>query len=206
MTEQDWNANGMVLFGAVFGSVVTLTVLAALGPEHCVLGNWAEWTTGIFTAGLIGMAGFQLRRQTIQQRQWATLQACDRYDTDPTLTEARRTLRALKAGETLQQEEHDTVSQITTVFNYFDAIAIGVDQRLYVDRIAESHLKEIMFRRLAELWESRDPIVQKFGADYFEIFPTFNALLQRWDRTRYAEMLSAHDVWRAAAGLTRSAP
>jgi hypothetical protein len=181
----------MIACGFVLGSTLTLTALALSHFERCEIGNLAEWTTGIATAGLIAMAAYQLRQQTIQQRQWATLQACDRYDTDPMLTTARLMLRALKEGERPEIKEYEITSQITTVFNYFDAIAIGVEQKLYVDAIAENHLKEIMFRRLAELWEADHPAVRKFQEEYFDYFPTFNKLLEKWNSTRYAATVRA---------------
>jgi hypothetical protein len=189
VTDDDWNTNVKILFGFVLGLVAALVFHIGSHVEHWNWGNIAEWVTGAATAGLIGMAGYQLWQQTFQQRQWATLQACDRYDSDAVLTQARLLLNALKAGETVQGEDHEIEATITTLFNYFDAIAIGLDQKLYVEEIVKKHLEEIMFGRLVDLWTCDHPVLRKFREKDFRYFPTLNRLLETWDSKRYDETI-----------------
>jgi hypothetical protein len=73
-----------------------------------------------------------------------TLSACERYDTDSVISEC---LRNLKRGEDSKDILTAPLSyslDLITVLNYFEGIAIGIDQGLYDDKVAKDHLEPIV--------------------------------------------------------------
>lgn len=181
----DWNENVNIVFGVVLGLVLAGTSLAFFGQSKIEFGKPADWFLILATLGIVIVAWRQLKEQTTQQRRWATLQACDRYDIDPRIAGSLRMVRRLKEGEKPALSEYEIGMRITTVFNYFDAIAIGVRQGLYLPEIVKAHLSEIMFLRLEELCASTHPAAQKFRDAFETYYSDLIQVLQEWDPKRF---------------------
>ena len=132
-----------------------------------------------------------------QRQLWATLQVCDRYDIDSEIAESVRHLRkyhwyrgpclsppgvggpkvnsAVRRAELLPTDvgEHLTVDQKYTMaagklLNYFDSIAIGLQQNFYVEEVAQEHVGSIFVSWMIDLRSSNpkhfDNLMQKsFG-------------------------------------------
>jgi hypothetical protein len=144
-------------------------VLYELVPWTPSWSDVAGIATACATLGLFAVAWVQLHKISDNQRRWATLQACDRYDTDPTLVAQRKLLR-----ERLRNSRFATASEVrfalNTLLNYFDAIAIGIDQKLYFSKIAEKHLGPVVRGWLDDLADTNDAVVkleiQSIKSDY----------------------------------------
>jgi hypothetical protein len=102
------------------------------------------WTaaTAFATAGLGFVAWYQIREIERQQRGWETLRVCNQFDLDPTLVETRKRLSAAWKGKTDPKEELEF--DLRTLLNFFDAIAIGLDQGFYKEDVVQAHLQRIM--------------------------------------------------------------
>jgi len=144
--RSQWNETLLVIFGMILGCVMTVSGLVSVFgiAGGWTIGSLAEWISGIGTIGAIAAGIWQLKRQTLQQRQWATLQVCDRYDNDPVLTDAKKLIREVHFEPQSARADHNVRSACRTLFNYFDSIAIGLEQGLYIDDIVESHLRTII--------------------------------------------------------------
>ncbi len=106
-----------------------------------------------------------------QERLWATLQVCDRYDIDPEISAAVRYLRRYHwhsgpalltpgvvnspslyrraevrgeffpaaVGAQLNADQRYTLA-VGKILNYFDSIAIGLEQRFYDNHVCREHI------------------------------------------------------------------
>lgn len=149
MAYERWNANVILGVGFALGFVAcgTESGIIAQPIQHFAIGNLAEWTTGIAAVGAIIFGVYQLKEQTRQQRLAATLTACDRYDSDPILSSAKRTLRRLESSQEIGRQEDiqdESLYACHCLFNYFEGISIGLAEGLYVRAVVEDHLLGIM--------------------------------------------------------------
>ena len=146
-----------------------------------------------------------LRNDRRQRRLWATLQVCDRYDADPQLARAVQFLRlyhpytedrirppgaskafpieappgdAVDVQSRLHNEQYYTAC-VELLLNYFDSIAIGIQQGFYVARVCREHLGEIMLGWLDE-FEANDKKV--FAQVMENYFPSTLRLRRHWKR------------------------
>ncbi len=99
--------------------------------------------TALSTFGLLLFAAYQIRAIRWSEKKWATIRACNVYDIDPVLNEATARIFALSKGTdysfaTLEPVIHS----VLTLMNYFSAMAIGIDQGIYVESIVMDNLKE----------------------------------------------------------------
>ncbi|HYM31902.1 MAG TPA: hypothetical protein VEU47_11405 [Candidatus Cybelea sp.] len=181
MRPGDWGPGKIILV-----IWVASIVLALIANEATDIWTWlhteyvATWALVLVTAGLIVMAWWQLSDQTLQHRRWATLQACDRYDIDLRLGSSLLLLRRLAAEDCSAIPHYRVKMMITNVFNYFDAIAIGLERGFYVEEIVREHLGAIMQYRREELMASKHPAIQEFRQNFERDYTTFNRLMARW--------------------------
>ena len=142
----------------------------------------------------------------IQRRKWATLQACDRYDMDPEITAAVRFLRRFHpfssvrlappsgigadfnqlptpsvqdpAWAGLTNDQRYTMSA-GLLLNYFDSIAIGINQQFYDEDICRDHIGNIV-RNWIQMLRSTAP--DTFDEIMRVHYPTLNAMSERWHK------------------------
>jgi hypothetical protein len=74
---------------------------------------------------------------------WKTLSVCEKYDLDPTLTKCCLTL-AHAGRDEIRKHPENYQSELITVLNYLDGIAIGIEQNLYVESLVRDHLERIL--------------------------------------------------------------
>jgi len=149
----------------------------------------AEWATAIgtwllvaATTALVYVAWRELleinknqKEANDNHRRWATLNACDRYDTDRLIQQAVRALKAAPRGLDDQMKR----LYATRLLNYFDSIAIGLEQNFYVEAIARPHIGRIIFRRFAELTNAENPWISHEEAQ--RDFKTLIRLMKTWE-------------------------
>jgi hypothetical protein len=105
-------------------------------------GALAEWVTALATLGLLVVALWQIPLIRKRYRETETLRACQIYDTDPVIEAASlRAWRAAKNGEDYSQADK---RDVIVVMNYFDGLAIGIEQGLYEEQIVRDHAQPII--------------------------------------------------------------
>ena len=113
-------------------------------------------TTALGTFALAGIAWYQLtelRKQLSAQaaqlkvlgdreKQWRTIEACERYTYDPVLRDAKQAIWAAR-DQGRKQYIDDALSvrrDVVVLLNYLDAIGVGVQQGVYIEQIVRDHL------------------------------------------------------------------
>ena len=102
-------------------------------------------TVAVFITGLI-----QIRSIRDEGRRSRTLDICDRYDFDPILDHALRELRQAKSDGSLDKDPKALRLQVSTLLNYLDGIAIGIEQGIYIEDLVRDHLEGICKKHVHE--------------------------------------------------------
>jgi hypothetical protein len=82
-----------------------------------------------------------LRRESKLER---TLAACSRYESDAVIERCVRNLRTARRHRTFDDAPLEFQQDAIVVLNYLDTLAIGIRQKLYNERLAKDHTKEII--------------------------------------------------------------
>ena len=106
------------------------------------------------TTALAVVAYFQISAARKENRQTQTLLACGQYDTSQLIFDCVKTIRKALENKTLRRKAKAHRREIITVLNFLDAIAIGIEQKLYVESLARGHLEAIVKRHVSELIDS----------------------------------------------------
>jgi hypothetical protein len=110
----------------------------------------ADWVTiwaaiqAVGTIAAVGVAAYQIHALRRDQRAWRTLEACERYERDPTLTRILECLRDARDKGSLTNNPRPYRLEASTLLNYCDGIAIGVAQKFYLEKIVRDHLEPII--------------------------------------------------------------
>ena len=110
----------------------------------------AEWIAiwsavqAVGTIAATGVAAYQIHALRRDQKAWRTLEACERYERDPTLTQICECLRDARDKGELDKNPRPFRLEASTLLNYCDGIAIVVIQKFYVERIVKDHLEPII--------------------------------------------------------------
>jgi hypothetical protein len=112
------------------------------------------------------VAWYQIGAIERSQKGWETLKACEKYDSDPVLDVAIKTLRnARNSGALISQPQHYTL-EATSILNYLEGIAIGVRQGFYNEKIVKDHLEQIIKFHIREC--SVPPLGPLMDIKYFD--------------------------------------
>lgn len=120
----------------------------------------ASAVTALATMGLAGIAWYQfeaLREQLKssaeqlgvqgdREKQWRTIDACERYVYDPVFREAKRAIWEARDKGRLDHipDPLDVRQDVYILLNYFDGVGVGVKQGVYLSSIVEDHLKVVV--------------------------------------------------------------
>jgi hypothetical protein len=86
-------------------------------------------------------------------REWETLKACERYNTDPVLEKATMRLWYASNGTTDYKLPGVQQRDIHILLNYLDGIAVGVGQGLYIETLVKDHLGPVFDHAVVEIVE-----------------------------------------------------
>lgn len=117
---------------------------------------------GAATFGAFLVAAIQLAAYRRERRAWATLQACERYETDPEIRRAVERLvvprSANPKGESEDPQYAEKLERIAAVqlLNYFEGLAIGEKQDFYDRKILQEHLGKIIEDWIEALVRGKD--------------------------------------------------
>ena len=79
------------------------------------------------------------------QKQWATVTACERYDTEVSLYLMKRRIRRYWDESSQTYREPEKIRRdVINLLNCLDSIAIGIKQKIYIEHIARDHLQNII--------------------------------------------------------------
>jgi hypothetical protein len=160
----------------VQGGDYKLTADAALAAVTALL--------ALFTGLLAWIAWKQLGDIKAQQRGWESLKACERYDSDPEITRAlRRLRRARKCGD-IPNDPAAVSFDFATVLNYLEALATGIEQGFYDEKIVRDHMQPIADFHIGEVFAPL--MLEKLDAENPDA-PSY--------RESYARLLAMHKRW-----------
>src|SRR3954469_7069390 len=124
--------------------------------------------SGLATATLVIVGTVQIRSIRKEGRRERTLAICHRYDSDPVLVASLYRLAKLrKTREVTDQSEFET--DVLTLLNYLDNVAIGISRGVYLERLAYDHIHAVVIGCWKEYVVDRD-WVGYAGAGQFELF------------------------------------
>lgn len=139
----------------------------------------ANGATALCTAGLVGVAFFQINAIREESRKWETVRACNRYDTDPVLFQCSKTIRSFTNGKNYDLTTvQPALQEVRTILNYFESLAVGVKQGIYVKDIVYDHLHEVIDLSVDCFMDS------SFKNDiYFEGLKRLKSMRDEWKHT-----------------------
>src|SRR5215472_10186921 len=147
----------------------------------------SEWTAlatcllAAFTALLVAVGIYQVLGIRAENKKSLTLNACSNYEQNPNIYDALQKLwAALENGE-LEREPKKFRPQINVMLNFLDAIAIGIEQGLYIEDLAWDHLDAIVKRAVKRYIDSG--LIEKVGLER-EDFIRLIEMRERWLRAR----------------------
>jgi len=173
----------------------TQSIEFALTPEWitaiaAVLSAFALLIIALFgTARIAGLskqirnASGQLEHSLTSQREQRTLEAVRRYETDP---ELRAAIKAIWE-KTQQNTDYTLLDEsdrfhIITLLNYYEGIAAGIEQGLYIEALVKDYLAHVLDKAVRALlrgesgngWDAGQPIVE------VDSYHSLLAVQQRW--------------------------
>jgi hypothetical protein len=130
--------------------------------EQAFFWGWtaSEWTAvatlslAALTVFIAGFAFWHISTIREENKKALTLDACLRYDTNPIICAAGDNLRqGLDSGD-LNANPKKYRSDLVTLFNYLDTVAIGLDQSIYIEDMARDHLESIVTGHVNQYFDS----------------------------------------------------
>lgn len=149
-----------------------------LGPDA-----WtaiATLASTFLTAVLVGVGTWQVSELQSQNKKSRTLTTCEKYDLDPILDASLRNLAAGNLSGDFAKAPRKYKTDVTTILNYLDSVAIGIEQGLYIDALAKDHLSVIVKKHVKD-YLSDVGAARSIGIDP-ENFGHLKALGERWSR------------------------
>lgn len=86
----------------------------------------------------------QTKAANDQKKKWASIAACERYDSDPILDEATKVIWNKRQSPTDYSNVKEYEREVIILLNYLDSLAIGVEQKLYFETIIRDHMEPII--------------------------------------------------------------
>ena len=145
--------------------------------------------TGVATVAVALVAWRQIGELKSQQKGWETLKACERYELDPVLNQSLRRLARARRNGDLKAGPGNYEYEFTTIMNYFEGLATGINLGFYDERIIRQHLEPAMRFHWGEVTNPEfqpapvagdDPLRKKKTPG--EDFARIGKLLDRWAR------------------------
>jgi hypothetical protein len=131
------------------------------------------------TAFLATIALYQIRELRLENRKTQTLVACGNYDQNQVIFSCAQQIWQARDDGELQENPEKYCMEMITLLNFLDAIAIGIEQDLYIEDLARKHLKSIVQRQTEQLIDSG--ILEKAGIRK-DAFQSLLRLRDRWLR------------------------
>lgn len=167
------------MLGRMWNWLLGLLGLSSVEWGHENVGVAADIAVAVMTGTLALIGWIQLGVIARQQSQSATLDACNRYDSELPLQSARRRLDRFFKGKKIM-DDADLELTFNSVFNYFDAIAIGIAQKLYDEKIAQEHVGNVLRAWIRDVHESDHPTIVKLRQEFSRDYSNLQHLYRSW--------------------------
>lgn len=138
----------------------------------------------LFIVAFVQLRGLkdQIQQSSDQERRRNTLEAVERVEHDPSLVEAYKVIWEKSGNGTDYSKTAECKYHIITILNYFEGIAIGIAQHVYMEQMARDYIEDVA-KKAVEVWliadptDSRKPPAKMFGdKEYTEV----RKLYARW--------------------------
>lgn len=145
--------------------------------------HWINWDfiAAIGTVGIAAVGWIQITAARRQARGWRTLDACEKYDTDPVLDLCSQNLAAGKDSGDFDKAPRSYRLNVYTLLNYLEGLSIGIDQNLYVEDIVRDHLEGVVRKLVGDYLD--EETAKKIGFDPRD-YERLAALDRRWSATQ----------------------
>ena len=141
--------------------------------------NWPwDVVQGVGAVATALVAWWQIGSLKSQQQGWKTLEACERYESDPVIHKILICLRDARDNKELAQDPRKYRAEISLLMNYLDGLAIGQFQGFYNKNIIRDHMEEIIRDHVREFLDSE--FAKRTDLDTGG-FPNVVRLLKEWD-------------------------
>jgi hypothetical protein len=154
------------------------------GTDWAAIGAIATIALALATIGVAWVAGYQIaaaRKEAAAARAEAkktrTLEIVSKYDHDPVLDRALRRMARGRDSKLLFTNTRDCRVDIVAVMNYFEAIAIGIQQGIYIPGMVRDFMEPIVRSHMEEI--IKEKIFEKIGSDPDD-FEHICALNESW--------------------------
>ena len=138
----------------------------------------------VLTVGLLVFAIYQILSAKKDAKITRTLAACERYDLDPVLDQITRRLSIARKSGALKADPSQYSVDLTSMFNYFESLAIGVARGHYDAEIVRDQFERIFDTDIEDMKEignwSTGPSDQKDIDDFDKMI----ALNEKWKNSR----------------------
>jgi hypothetical protein len=124
-----------------------------------------------------------IREENARER---TLRVCMMYDSDPIIVQVSNDLSMQKRakGEVLSKAA-DLRTSLIRLFNYYEVIAIGLDQGIYDETIVKMHMQDIIWGDVE--YFMKDEVLTQFDSTFkTSYFQRVISLAQKWGPQVYS--------------------
>jgi hypothetical protein len=129
----------------------------------------------------LSLVGYQILIVRRENKIAQTMAACSNWEQNPNIYDALQKLWAAIESNELGRDPRKFRPQLNVVLNFLDAIAIGIDQGLYIENLAWDHSDAIVKRTVHRYIDSG--IIEQVGLEG-EDFLRLIDLRARWQRAR----------------------
>lgn len=139
----------------------------------------ATWVIAIFTGLLFWAALYQLSQLREGQRAWATLDACNKYDLDPVLSNRiewlKRWITDNKADPAIKAND-EFERRVTVLLNFLEGIAIGYERNDYNRDIVKTYLGSVIALWVHDLFLHQDRALFRERGDFTKSYTRLMSL------------------------------
>jgi len=150
-----------------------------VGDGPALLGGLGDYRASSFGGFRWVACLFSIWTAQQDNRKWKTLDICAQHELSGSLSSAVECLRRY-FDTTSRCDVAEVRYEWRLILNYLDAIAIGVEQGLYIEDLAKDHLKQIVTVHVEEAFGPKGSMTQ-FRNDYLKL----RDMHEKWQRDRF---------------------
>jgi hypothetical protein len=116
-------------------------------------------TIALVFAAIVQLDGLkqQIKQASDQDRRRNTLEACQRFEKDPLVKLAMKNLwEATEFGTDYRKLTAENLFDALTLLNYLLGIAVGVEQKVYLEQMTKDFLEPVVYKAVKALIKGED--------------------------------------------------
>lgn len=146
----------------------------------------ATATLAIFGVYQLRQIAHALSLQGEREKKWATIKACERYDSDPAINQYAKAILSNSNGGIDYTHAEKILQDVIGFMNYLDGLAIGIFQGVYHEQIVYDHMWSTIYKAVLVFikgesgdvdgipWKAGRPLLKPEG------FPGLTQLFEKW--------------------------